>query len=263
VNAGAIENHLYTLQILSGSVWLEVQNIPKDYVGAELILTPDKGEEVVQLLSEETHTVEIPEGVFTYRVRKDNKTLEQGQFVAIGNQSSQILALNTTGAQEGTVVFDCNVTEGVSLTIDDLPYDITEEIILSYGDYTALIQAEGSEPMEVDIHVTQPYQVIKVDINATTTKVTVSSSLSGTKLLINGEYQATLRGQAESFDLEAGTYVFLAQNDGYEDMTITVTVKANMADQVIYFTGFQPEQPTVEDSQEQSTEDSQESTAEE
>lgn len=260
VKAGAIDNHLYTLQVISGSVWLEIQNIPEEYMGLELVLTPEKGEDITQVLEEQNQKVEVPEGLITYCVRKGNRVEEQGKILIVGNGKTQILALKTAGKKQGTIQFDINVTDGVTVTIEEKTYDASEEIVLPYGEYTAVIQAGGSEPMEIALNVTQPYQVMKVDINATTTKAIVSSSLSGTRLLLNGEYKTTLRGKPETFELEAGTYVFLAQNEGYEDMTITVTVRANMADQVIYFTGFQPVQPPIEESQ--NSEEAQESVTE-
>ena len=258
VRASALDDHLYTLQVLYGSGVLSLQNIPKEYIGLELELTPEKGEAVTVVLKEEGQQVTITEGLVSYRVKKENLVENQGQVMVAAGTEPQVLALRTAGQRQGRILLDINALDAVVVIGEDT-YPADEEILLPYGEYKAVIQAEGFDPVEITLQVTQPYRRIKVDMNAMTTRVIVSSSLSGSELYVNGELNSTLRGKEVVLELAAGTYRLTVCNEGYEDMTITVEVHANMADQVVYFTGFIPKQtPPPEESEISDGQESQE-----
>lgn len=253
VKASVMDGRLYTLQVLFGSGEVQIENIPQEYLGMELVLTPEKGDPVTCTLEKEGQKVTVTEGLVSYRVQSGNLVQDQGQIMVAAGEPAQVLTLKNSGKQEGRILFNINV-EGATITIGEDSWKADEELTLPYGEYEALIEAEGFDPVEITLLVKQPYRVYHIDMDITTTKVVVSSSLSGSRLFLNGEYVKTLRGKAETFELEAGTYEFRVENQGYEPMTMKVTVMGNMADQILYFTGFVPVQEPPEESVEESAE---------
>ncbi len=255
VKISFIGDHVYTLQVLKDVGTIRVQDVPLEYLGMQLKLIPEVGQEVKMVLSNETVEQKLPEGYVDYVVLDETTEKDRGRLLLGGQGTVYVLTFDSEMSQIGIVEFDVNVTTA-QIQIGEDVYYTGDEISLPYGEYTAQVLVGGQDSIEVKFVISQPYMIQKVDINDTTTKVIMSSSMSGSKLYIDGEYKATFQGSPLTYELETGVYELRVKNEGYEDKVYAIEVAANMADKVVYFTQFIPLEEDSQDSESASNEES-------
>lgn len=238
VNISAYENHIYTLRVLYCEAELEINTIPASLEGATLTLAPASGPEITLTL----HTAELPltisvtEGRLHYIVRKNGKIQQQDDIITDISDSTE-LQLKEQTENVGIVSFNANV-KSAEVTVGDATVQLDTELSLPYGEYEATVVSTGYKDLVIRFIVNQPYKIIDVDMNASTSKLVIASSFSGSVVFINDQQVAVLRGTTYACDLDPGNYEIRVENEGYQPMTMHVSIKANEADKVLYFTGF-------------------------
>ncbi len=232
-----LDGHIYSITVLSGEGIIKLNSIPMDYFDSVMILTPEMGAEQEIVLTQDTKFINATEGTTKYRVVADEVTLCEGTLMIPGEGRSVLLSLLPLQKLKGILVFDINV-KNAKIFIEEEEYKTDRSITLPYGDYTVTLSAEGYSEAVIYVTVDQPYKIITVDMNALKSQLIISSSMSGSRLYIDGELITTMRGKEVTVPMNPGTYRISVENDGYETLETTVTIRANEADRVLFFTGF-------------------------
>ncbi len=267
VDIRILGDHIYSITILCGEGVIKLNSIPMDYFGATMILTPEMGAVQEIPLTQETKFINATEGSTAYRVVTEEDTLCEGVLMVPGEGKNVLLSLLPVEKLKGVLVFDINVSNA-SIYIDEVEYKPDRSILLPYGDYTATISAEGYSEAAIYVTVEQPYKIITVDMNALKSQLIISSSMSGSRLYIDGALITTMRGKEITVPMNPGTYTIRVENDGYEPLELDITIRANEADRVLFFSGFKKivvidSEPDSEESSEEESLPPEESEAEE
>ena len=117
-------------------------------------------------------------------------------------------------------------------------YKGTDEVELAYGDYTGIFTAPGYEDVEMEFKISQPYQQVNVTFEENTTLVTISASLWGVSLYVDGVYQGELEGNSIAVNLAPGPHSVTCTRTGYYDQHQSIMILEGMDDQMLYFSGF-------------------------
>ncbi len=261
-----LDKHIYTIEIekeeSTGTV--EVLNLSsyKD-VGGQLVITPSDGSPISQSISSDSMKTQVEEGsaLVKINVTKDNQTstaYQENVFVTAGETVT--VTAPTYQEKKGKVSFTTAQDVTFTVEIKGKTYDPSDQISLTYGDYNAVIKADGYDDQTIPFTVSQPYQEVTVTFEKKTAKVTISVSADGVSLYIDSTYQGEVSTETSfTTELEAGTYTVTCTKTGYYDQSQTLTIGDDLTDQVLYFSGFTP----VENSSESSSESSESSRQEE
>ena len=262
-NAVALNDHIYTIVITYATGTLKIENLSK-YVNATMILTPATGDRIEMLITGDMDPIDIQEGSVEILIKNEKETLYTGKtFISAGKENT--LKLPSVKDQKGKVVFNSNVDVEMTILVNGQEYNDSDEIELAYGEYTGIFTASGYEDVEMKFKISQPYQQIHVEFEENTTLVTISTSLWGVSLYVDGVYQGELEGNSISVRLAPGAHSVTCTRTGYYDQHQSIMILEGMDDQMLYFSGFEeieeeePSKSTGESSTtniESSTEDS-------
>ena len=128
----------------------------------------------------------------------------------------------------------------MTILVNGQEYKGSDEVELAYGEYTGIFTAEGYQDVELKFKVSQPYQQISVSFEENTTLVTISASLWGVSLYVDGVYQGELEDNSISVRLAPGAHSVTCTRTGYYDQHQSIMILEGMDDQMLYFSGFQP-----------------------
>jgi len=257
-NASVVGEHIYTITVTSSTGTLILQNLT-DYAGAELKITPAKGETVTQKISGDTLTFEVSEGSLSLSVADEEETLfTYSTFITAGSENK--VKLPDIEEKKGSVVFRTDLPEGVvpTITVDGRAYQAGESTEFEYGDYTASVSAQGYEDTEISFTVEKPYTQVNIELQAKTVTVYVASTPPGVSLYVDGVYQGSMVLDGLTLELEYGTYELMADLEGYETEYREITLDENSSTMSIVFYMIE-----IEESSEEIIEESSEAPAEE
>ena len=257
--AQALENHIYTIYVTYSTGTLKLVNQDLDlYAGAELKATPAAGAPVTAAITKDMQPIALLEGLNSIVVTKDSVTVYSGQiFITSGKE--QELTLPNVAEKTGTVKFSLNPTSA-EVVINGQTYQNGDEAMLPYGEYTMTVKADAYESLEQTITVGQPYVTASLSLNASKTKVSIESSMANSIVYINGELYDSVPCEVM---LSPGTHEITVSNTGYKDVTMTIQITAGKAEQVLYFSNFEKNDPEPEPPESsESSEDSQTSSRE-
>ena len=140
--------------------------------------------------------------------------------------------------KKGKVVFDSNIEEEMTILVNGQEYKGVDEVELAYGEYTGIFTAPGYEDVELEFEISQPYQQVQVEFEESTTLVTISASLWGVSLYVDGVYQGELEGDSIEVRLAPGGHSITCTRTGYQDQHQSIMILEGMDDQMLYFSGF-------------------------
>ncbi|MFR2466015.1 MAG: PEGA domain-containing protein [Clostridia bacterium] len=258
--AQAMEDHIYTIYVTYSTGTLKLVNQDLDqYAGAELKATPAAGAPVTAAITKDMQPIALLEGLNSIVVTKDSVTVYSGQiFITSGKE--QELTLPNGAEKTGTVKFSLNPANA-TVVINGQTYHNGDEATLPYGEYTMTVKADAYESLEQTITVGQPYVTAALSLNASKTKVSIESSMANSIVYINGDLYDSAPCEVM---LGPGTHEITVSNTGYKDVTMTIQITAGKAEQVLYFSNFEKNDPEPEppESSTESSEDSQTSSNE-
>lgn len=234
--ATAFNGHVYTIVITDGTGTLKLENLD-GYEGATLRLIPEGNEIIEVTITKNMEDFQIPEGSLQIQIIKDGETVYSGKtFISAGMDNT--VKLPQAEEKKGKVVFVTGSNASMTIQIDGKQYTSSDEIELKYGEYTAKITAPGYEDVTKTFTIDQPYQQVTVEFKANSTQVTISTSLWGVSLYVDGVYQGELEGNSISCNLAPGTHTITCTRTGYHDQHQTIVITEGMEDQMLYFSGF-------------------------
>ena len=103
-NAIVVDDHIYTIQIVSAPGTLVFSNV-EDYVGATVTITPASGDTVEMTLATSMDPIELQEGSVQIEIRRDNESLYSGKtFISAGKEN--VVRLPSIEESKGMVVFE-------------------------------------------------------------------------------------------------------------------------------------------------------------
>ncbi len=236
-DALVLNNHIYTITISYATGTLKLENMGQ-YADATMALSPTNGDKIEVVISTDLQPIELVEGSVDIQIYKDNEILYTGKtFISAGKENT--LKLPSTQDKKGKVLFGNNMDAEMSIMINGKEYTGEEEIELAYGDYTGVFTATGYDAVEMEFSISQPYQQINVEFEEKTTLVTISSSIWGASLYVDGVYQGELEGNSISVRLAPGGHSITCTRTGYYDQHQSIMILEGMDDQMLYFSGFQ------------------------
>ncbi|MBO4888368.1 MAG: hypothetical protein J5589_08670 [Firmicutes bacterium] len=258
-DAVVLDGHLYTIRITAATGTFILENL-KDYYGAQVKLTPADGEEQSVIINDKEMSFELLEGSVDVEVTMDQKSVYTGKsFVTAGTENR--LRLPNIEAKKGKVIFD------VSIDDDDVEpvvmvagrnYGTGTEIDFEYGDYSAMVTAEGYETATVQFKVEQPYQQVTIEMKKKLVKVILSSTPFGVELFVDGIPKGIMQQDGLEMEMEYGEYQFTAFLEGYEPQYRSVTLDK---DSGTVYIAFYMEKLPEESSESSVLEESSESSA--
>lgn len=237
-NAVALNDHIYTIVVTYATGTVKFENLDQ-YVNANIELTSAMGDKIELLITGNMKPVDIQEGSVEIQIKNDKETLYTGKiFVSAGKEN--VVKLPSIKDQKGKVVFNSNIDEKMTILVNGQEYKGSDEVELAYGEYTGIFTAEGYQDVELKFKVSQPYQQISVSFEENTTLVTISASIWGVSLYVDGVYQGELEDNSISVRLAPGAHSVTCTRTGYYDQHQSVMILEGMDDQMLYFSGFQP-----------------------
>ena len=235
-NAVALDNHIYTIVVTYATGTLKIENL-NEYVNATIVLVPATGDRIEMLITGSMEPIDIQEGSVEIQIKNDKETLYTGKtFISAGKENT--LKLPSVKDQKGKVVFNSNIDEEMTVMVNGQEYKGTDEVELAYGDYTGIFTAPGYEDVEMEFKISQPYQQVNVTFEENTTLVTISASLWGVSLYVDGVYQGELEGNSIAVNLAPGPHSVTCTRTGYYDQHQSIMILEGMDDQMLYFSGF-------------------------
>ena len=235
-NAVALDNHIYTIVVTYATGTLKIENL-NEYVNATIVLVPATGDRIEMLITGSMEPIDIQEGSVEIQIKNDKETLYTGKtFISAGKENT--LKLPSVKDQKGKVVFNSNIDEEMTVMVNGQEYKGTDEVELAYGDYTGIFTAPGYEDVEMEFKISQPYQQVNVTFEENTTLVTISTSLWGVSLYVDGVYQGELEGNSIAVNLAPGPHSVTCTRTGYYDQHQSIMILEGMDDQMLYFSGF-------------------------
>lgn len=242
-----LNKHIYTIEIekeeSTGTIKVLNLSSYKDVQG-QLVITPSEGSPISQSISGDSMDTQVEEGSALVRidVTKDDKTstaYQENVFVTAGETVT--VTAPTYSEKKGKVSFTTDSDVSFTVEISGKTYDPSEQISLAYGNYNAVIKADGYDDQTIPFTVSQPYQEVTVTFSKKTAKVTISVSVDGVSLYIDSTYQGEVSTDSSfTTELEEGTYTVTCTKTGYYDQSQTLTIGSDLTDQVLYFSGFTP-----------------------
>ena len=122
------------------------------------------------------------------------------------------------------------------------PTHYSEQILNAFDIYKPKIpvvyNCSGYEDVEMEFKISQPYQQVNVTFEENTTLVTISTSLWGVSLYVDGVYQGELEGNSIAVNLAPGPHSVTCTRTGYYDQHQSIMILEGMDDQMLYFSGF-------------------------
>lgn len=234
--AKALGDHIYTIEVTYATGSLKLENL-SEYTNATLILNPINGDPIEMVISGSMDSVDIQEGSVEIQIKNDKETLYTGKvFISAGKENT--LKLPSVKDKKGKVVFDSNVEEEMTILVNGQEYKGVDEVELAYGKYTGIFTAPGYEEVELEFEISQPYQQVQVEFEESTTLVTISASLWGVSLYVDGVYQGELEGDSIAVRLAPGGHSITCTRTGYQDQHQSIMILDGMDDQMLYFSGF-------------------------
>ena len=234
--AKAVEDHIYTIEITYATGSLRIENL-NEYVDATLILNPINGEPMEMKIRGNMDPIDIQEGSVEIQIKNDKETLYTGKvFISAGKENT--VKLPSMKDKMGKVIFDSNIEKEMTILVNGQEYKGVDEIELAYGKYTGIFTADGYEDVELKFEISQPYQQVQVEFEERTTLVSISSSLWGVSLYVDGVYQGELEGNSIEVRLAPGGHSVTCTRTGYQDQHQTIMILDGMDDQIMYFSGF-------------------------
>lgn len=234
--AKALGDHIYTIDVTYATGSLTIENL-KEYVNATLILNPINGDPIEMVISAAMDPFDIQEGSVEIQIKNDKETLYTGKvFISAGKENT--LKLPSVKDKKGKVVFDSNIEEEMTILVNGQEYKGVDEVELAYGEYTGIFTAPGYEDVELEFEISQPYQQVQVEFEESTTLVTISASLWGVSLYVDGVYQGELEGDSIEVRLAPGGHSITCTRTGYQDQHQSIMILEGMDDQMLYFSGF-------------------------
>lgn len=235
-NAVALDDHIYTIVVTYATGTLKIENL-NEYVNATIVLVPATGDRIEMLITGSMEPIDIQEGSVEIQIKNDKETLYTGKtFISAGKENT--LKLPSVKDQKGKVVFNSNIDEEMTVMVNGQEYKGTDEVELAYGDYTGIFTAPGYEDVEMEFKISQPYQQVNVTFEENTTLVTISTSLWGVSLYVDGVYQGELEGNSIAVNLAPGPHSVTCTRTGYYDQHQSIMILEGMDDQMLYFSGF-------------------------
>ncbi len=235
-NAVALDDHIYTIVVTYATGTLKIENL-SEYVNATIVLVPATGDRIEMLITGSMEPIDIQEGSVEIQIKNDKETLYTGKtFISAGKENT--LKLPSVKDQKGKVVFNSNIDEEMTVMVNGQEYTGTDEVELAYGDYTGIFTAPGYEDVEMEFKISQPYQQVNVTFEENTTLVTISTSLWGVSLYVDGVYQGELEGNSIGVNLAPGPHSVTCTRTGYYDQHQSIMILEGMDDQMLYFSGF-------------------------
>lgn len=237
-NAVALDDHIYTIEITYATGTLKFENL-SEYANATMILTPSTGEKLEMVISGNMEPIDIQEGSVEILIKNEEETLYTGKtFISAGKINT--LKLPSVKDQKGKVVFNSNIDEEMTILVNGQEYNGSDEVELAYGEYTGIFSAPGYENVELEFKISQPYQKINVEFKENGTLVTISASIWGVSLYVDGAYQGELEDNSISVRLTPGNHSITCTRTGYHDKHQSIMILEGMEDQMLYFSGFEP-----------------------
>lgn len=234
--AKALDDHIYTIEVTYATGSLKLENLG-EYTNATLILNPINGDSIEMVISSNMDPIDIQEGSVEIQIKNDKETLYTGKvFISAGKENT--LKLPSVKDKKGKVVFDSNVEEEMTILVNGQEYKGVDEVELAYGKYTGIFTAPGYEEVELEFEISQPYQQVQVEFEESTTLVTISASLWGVSLYVDGVYQGELEGDSIAVRLAPGGHSITCTRTGYQDQHQSIMILDGMDDQMLYFSGF-------------------------
>ena len=234
--AKALDEHIYTIEVTYATGSLRLENLG-EYTNATLILNPINGDPIEMTISGNMDPIDIQEGSVEIQIKNDKETLYTGKvFISAGKENT--LKLPSVKDKKGKVVFDSNVEEEMTILVNGQEYKGVDEVELAYGKYTGIFTAPGYEDVVLEFEISQPYQQVQVEFEESTTLVTISASLWGVSLYVDGVYQGELEGDSIEVRLAPGGHSITCTRTGYQDQHQSIMILEGMDDQMLYFSGF-------------------------
>ncbi len=236
-NAVVLDDHIYTIVVTYATGTLKIENL-SEYVNATIVLVPATGDRIEMLITGNMEPIDIQEGSVEIQIKNDKETLYTGKtFISAGKENT--LKLPSVKDQKGKVVFSSNIDEEMTILVNGQEYNGTDEIELAYGEYTGIFKANGYEDVEQQFKISQPYQQVNVTFEENTTLVSISTSLWGVSLYVDGVYQGELEGNSIEVRLAPGAHSITCTRTGYYDQHQSIMILEGMDDQMLYFSGFE------------------------
>ena len=256
-NAVVLDDHIYTIVVTYATGTLKLENL-SEYVNSTIVLTSSSNESIEMLITGNMEPIDIQEGSVEILIKNDQETLYTGKtFISAGKEN--VMKLPSVKAQKGKVVFSSNIDEEMTIMVNGQEYKGTDEVELAYGEYTGIFSAPGYEDVEIKFTIGQPYQQVSVEFKENTTLVTISASLWGVSLYVDGVYQGELEDSSISVRLAPGAHSVTCTRTGYYDQHQSIMILDGMDDQMLYFSGFQAVEEESSDPVEESSEPVEES----
>lgn len=258
-DAVVLDGHLYTIRITAATGTFILENL-KDYYGAQVKLIPADGEEQNVIINDKEMSFELPEGSVDVEVTMDQKSVYTGKsFVTAGTENR--LRLPNIEAKKGKVVFDVSIDDDdveAIVMVAGRNYGTDTEIDFEYGDYSAMVTAEGYETVTVQFKVEQPYQQVTIEMKKKLVKVILSSTPFGVELFVDGIPKGIMQQDGLEMEMEYGEYQFTAFLEGYAPQYRSVTLDK---DSGTVYIAFYMEKLPEESSESSVMEESSESSA--
>ncbi len=235
-NAVALDDHIYTIVVTYATGTLKIENL-SEYVNATIVLVPATGDRIEMMITGSMEPIDIQEGSVEIQIKNDKETLYTGKtFISAGKENT--LKLPSVKDQKGKVVFNSNIDEEMTILVNGQEYNSADEIEMAYGEYTGIFKANGYEDVELQFKISQPYQQVNVTFEENTTLVTISTSLWGVSLYVDGVYQGEMEGNSIGVRLAPGAHSITCTRTGYYDQHQSIMILEGMDDQMLYFSGF-------------------------
>ncbi len=236
-NAVVLDDHIYTIVVTYATGTLKIENL-SEYVNATIVLVPATGERIEMLITGSMEPIDIQEGSVEIQIKNDKETLYTGKtFISAGKENT--LKLPSVKDQKGKVVFNSNIDEEMTILVNGKEYNGADEIELAYGEYIGIFKADGYEDVEQQFKISQPYQQVNVTFEENATLVSISTSLWGVSLYVDGVYQGELEGNSIEVRLAPGAHSITCTRTGYYDQHQSIMILEGMDDQMLYFSGFE------------------------
>lgn len=239
------EGKVYSILVTKGHGYIKLHNYA-DLVGGSI----EVGYGIISPITEDMLIV-AREG--KYKVVFENGELTGTKYVTVKKNEESILDLSDYKISKdriGTIQFEINPS-GAILLLNGIEYNYKKPIELNYGTHKVEVRLEGYESYLGDLKVSQPSQVIEVELvdmvkdesdktpeedesdsqeeedssnEQTETeegKVMEVTSPKGAKVYLNGNYQGVA---PVKFKKIIGTHIISLRQSGYETKSYTVEV---------------------------------------
>lgn len=243
------EGKVYSILVTKGHGYIRLQNYT-DLVGGSI----EVGYGIISPITEDMLIV-AREG--TYKVMFENGELTGTKYVTVKRDEESILELSDYKIAKdriGTIQFEIN-PKGAILFINGIETNYEKPMELNYGKHNVEVRLEGYESYKGELHVSEPSQVIEVDLvdNITSEsdkdesedeneedkeeekeedsskeesvteegKVIEVTSPKGAKVYFDGTYQGEV---PITFKKITGTHTISLRQSGYETKSYTVEV---------------------------------------